>query len=342
LRQTTDRVGNPENRVRLVDTTTQPGILERSGCLVCGATLKVTLEELADTRFGSPGVYKICRCVRCGLEQTHPLPSLSALKSLYECHYNFGGEKGTAYTSLREWFLSSQLYRLWLAVDGDNAFYTRTGEGKLLDVGCNEGRGLRQYARNGFQAEGLDLNENAVRVAWDAGLTVYPVPLEDFQPPVPYDVVVLSNVLEHSVDPKGMLLDAGRVLKSGGQVWVSCPNSESWMRSLFGRSWINWHVPFHIVQFSRSSLQQLLANAGFDHVEFRQVTPAAWVASSLIVKIFFRDGKPTWQLRMPLLLAGLMLLIRTLFFPILWIANRLGKGDCLVATGIRASADEVR
>jgi hypothetical protein len=35
----------------------------------------------------------------------------------------------------------------------------------LLDVGCNEGRGLSLCADNGFQAEGLELNEAAAALA---------------------------------------------------------------------------------------------------------------------------------------------------------------------------------
>ena len=35
------------------------------------------------------------------------------------------------------------------------SFHARRGAGRLLDVGCNEGRGLAMYAANGFQAESL-------------------------------------------------------------------------------------------------------------------------------------------------------------------------------------------
>ena len=315
-----------------MDAITQFRMFEKNECLVCGSELKMTLGELADTRFGTPGLYKIQRCVRCGLEQTYPLPSLSGLKKLYEVHYNFGGEKGTAYTRLREWFLASRAYRLWLALDGDNAFYTRTGAGRLLDVGCNEGRGLQAYRRNGFAAEGLDLNGTAARTARELGHTVHEVPLEDFQPEAPFSVVVLSNVLEHTLDPKRMLLDAARILESHGQVWISCPNSQSWLRWFFGRSWINWHVPFHISHFSPRNLRQLLAEAGFAEINMRQSTPAAWVASSILVRVFARPGRATRQLRNPMLFAAVMLQVRVLLFPVLFLGNCLGSGDCLIVT----------
>ena len=309
-----------------------PAAAEESRCLLCGAGLRVTLTSVFDNRLGTPGMYEIRQCDRCGLEQTYPMPSSAELQKLYEEHYNFGGEKGTAYTKFREWFLASRMYRLWLLLDGDNAFYGRTGTCRLLDVGCNEGRGLQMYHRSGFAAEGLDLNRTATQAARDRGYTVHEVPLETFQPQAPYGVVVLSNVLEHALDPRGMLLDAARILEPRGQVWISCPNNQSWLRRLFGRSWINWHVPFHVSHFSPWNLEQLLARAGFAEIQMRQSTPAAWVAGSILALLFARPGKPTRQLRNPILFAVMMLLVRMVLFPVLILGNRRGNGDCLLVT----------
>ena len=307
----------------------------KAACLLCASGTELILSGLTDNRLGSPGSYEIRRCIECGFEQTSPLPTMSELKDLYEVHYNFGGENNTAYTRFREWFLASALYRVWLLLDGDNAFVTRRGAGRLLDVGCNEGQGLAAYRRNGFAAEGLDLNPVAAQSARRRGYTVHEVPLEKLRPAESYDVVVLSNVLEHTLDPRRMLFDAARLLKFGGEVWISCPNSRSWMRRLFGRSWINWHVPFHISHFSSENLRQLLIEAGFTGIKMAQRTPAAWVASSIIVWQFARPGSSTRELRNPVILASLMLLVRALLFPILLIANRAGKGDCLIAVAMK-------
>ena len=159
------------------------------------------LSGLFDDRFGVPGTYDIVQCSSCGMEQIWPQPTERELKELYEQFYNWGGEQGTAYTNLRERFLASVWYRLWVRLDGDIFFHLRRGAGRLLDVGCNEGRGLAFYSRNGFQAEGLELNERAAAVAREKGFVVHTEPLAEFRPPEPYDVAVLSNVLEHVVDP---------------------------------------------------------------------------------------------------------------------------------------------
>jgi SAM-dependent methyltransferase len=300
-------------------------------CLLCGATLEVALTGLTDNRLGTPGTYDILRCSHCRFEQTSPVPSLTELKELYETHYNFGGERDTLYTRLRERFLFSALYRLWMLLDGDAAFYRRRGTGWLLDIGCNEGRGLRIYARNGFQVEGLDLNEAAAAMARNAGFTVHTKLLEEFDPETRYQVAVLSNVLEHSLDPRRMLRDVHRILADGGQVWISLPNSESWLRRVFGRSWINWHVPFHISHFSAATLRQLLGDTGYTQIEVCQITPALWASQSLIARVSARPGQKTRNLRNPFLTVGFMMVARFVLFPVLWFGNWSKHGDCLVA-----------
>ena len=52
---------------------------------------------------------------------------------------------------------------------------------QVLDVGCNEGRSLRLYADNGFQVEGLELNEGAAALARQRGFTVHAAPLARFR-----------------------------------------------------------------------------------------------------------------------------------------------------------------
>jgi len=130
-------------------------------CIACGSKVPAELQNLFDTRFGIEKVWNICRCTDCGIEQTIPLPCSGELKKLYEEYYNFGGEKGTIYTRFREYFFSSVLYQFWFIVDGDISFHNNNGSGRLMDVGCNEGRWLYIYKRNGFKAEGLELNEQA-------------------------------------------------------------------------------------------------------------------------------------------------------------------------------------
>src|SRR5262249_13579253 len=130
-------------------------------CLLCGGELLPVLTEVHDIRFGVPGSWSIHGCRRCGLEHTLPRPSQAELNELYEKHYNFGDTSGRSYPGLRRLLHSPLPYRLWLALDGDISFHGRRGQGRLLDIGCNEGRGLELYRANGYRAEGLELNRVA-------------------------------------------------------------------------------------------------------------------------------------------------------------------------------------
>jgi len=302
-----------------------------NNCLACHAPLGKVMDRVFDTRFGIESPYVIAKCKDCNLEQTTPLPNQQGLNELYERYYNFSGERNTRYTQLRAKFINSFLYRIWLAIDGDISFHLARGTGSLLDVGCNEGRGLEFYQNHGFTAEGLELNSKAAEVARGKGFVVHGSTLEGFATEKKYDVVVLSNVLEHSLSPADMLRSIHRLLNPDGQVWISCPNSRSWLRSAFGRFWINWHVPFHVVHFSPDTLRAVLKTSQFEVVSMRQETPALWVSHSIIARLFAKPGQPTVQLRSALLVATLILLIRGMLFPLLWLGNLSKRGDCLVA-----------
>jgi len=299
-------------------------------CSLCNGPVSLVYDGLYDTRFGMERLYSVYECGRCRCGQLIPPIGIGELKDLYQQYYNFPGKGGAAYERIRSSFLNSLFYRLWLHIDGDLSFHLEKGAGRLLDIGCNEGRGLRIYRDNGFTVEGLEVNERAAALAAEQGFAVHTTPLEDFSPEEHYDVVVLSNVLEHSLDPQSMLARIGRLLKPGGQLWISCPNNRSWLRHLFGRKWIHWHVPFHRFHFTRSALEGLLSAQGFNVTKVRVRTPALWASHSLIASLFARRGRATVQLRNPLMLSALMVTLRGVLFPLLWLGNRCGIGDCLV------------
>lgn len=308
---------------------------EPTACLLCGGPTAVVLDGVCDNRFGSPGRYAVRVCRACGLGETAPRPDAASLQALYEQHYNYGGESGTTYTSWRQRLLTSALYRWWLWLDGDVSFHAEEGHGRLLDVGCNEGRGLLLYARGGFTPEGLELNRRAAAAAAALGFRVHTADLADLRVDLPFDRVVLSNVLEHALDPRAMLANVYRVLRPAGEVWISLPNRRSWLSSLFGRHWINWHVPFHITHFTLPPLARLLEDCGFKVISARQVTPALWVAQSAIAWAFAGRPDQPRRLRHPLLVPAGMLIARVLLFALLWAGNRLDRGDCLVVKAVR-------
>jgi len=299
---------------------------------MCAQSCRLRLDGLFDSRFGAPGTYAILQCATCGLEQTWPRPSEGELKGLYERFYNAGISPDSAYRGLRERFFTSGLYRLWLRWDGDMGFHGRRGTGRLLDVGCNEGGRLSLYADNGFQVEGLELNESAAALARQRGFQVHTAPLGQFRPREPFDVVVLANVLEHAWDPVQMLAEVRRLVRPQGEVWISCPNAASLWRRVFGRSWVNWHVPYHLWHFSPATLQMVLKRAGYEITALDTFTPALWMAQSLCVSLAAREGRTNRMMRSAPVAAMLTLMARVLILPWFGHLDRDRTGDCLIVT----------
>ena len=258
------------------------------------------------------------------------IPSDDKLKVLYEKYYNYPKITTERYSKIRSAFFITSLHQIWSLLDGDISFSSMQGNGLLLDIGCNEGRSLQIFKNNGFKVEGLELNKRAAAITQNKGLNVITVPVEEYHSDNLYDVVVLSNVLEHSLNPKRMLTSVLRLLKKDGQVWISCPNVNSWQRKIFNKYWINWHVPFHIFHFSKETLFNLLKETGFQIVSEKQKSPSLWMAQSVIARLFAKPGHTTKQFRNPLLVGFLMVIIRFLLFPLLWAGNLSGRGDCLV------------
>lgn len=302
-------------------------------CQFCNNETDLIITSLFDDRFGAPGVYDIRQCRSCGLQQTYPQPGEQELKELYERFYNWGGEDNTKYTRIRERFMSSALYNLWVRWDGDISFHMKRGSGQLLDIGCNEGRSLSIFAKNGFHPEGLELNEVAAAAARAKGFPVYTVPATEFAPRKPYDVVVLSNVLEHVPAPVRLLQQIRGWLSPKGEIWVSCPNVASIWRVIFGRHWINWHVPFHLWHFSPINIKNLFYRANLQVVEMHTCTPALWLAQSFATALINRKGRTNQWLRSAPVIVGLMLAARGVLFHLDNYLKRQMSGDCLIVTG---------
>ena len=289
------------------------------------------LRGLFDTRTGLPGRYDVLRDPANGLLATRPAPDPAELAALHAAYRPFASAEGTAYRRVREWLFRSPLSRLWLMVDGDSSFHRLRPDGRVVDLGCGDGRLLGLLARAGVPAEGIEQVPDSVRAARARGLVVHEMRLEDFAPAEPFDVAVAANVLEHCADPAAALAAAGRLLRPGGALWLSCPNAGGLYAHLFGRAWINWHVPYHLWHFTARDLERLLREAGFDVVTIRTETPALWLAQSLVAWLRARPRRPTRALRSLLVMAPVTVGLRFLLFPLLWAVDRAGRGDCLIA-----------
>jgi SAM-dependent methyltransferase len=115
-----------------------------------------------------------------------------------------------------------------------------------------------------WQGVGLDINKRALTVARRQG--VHGICGAAGRLGVPshaFDVVTAWDVIEHVPDPVLTMAEIYRVLKPGGSLLLSTPNSEACQVRLWGRHWAGWDVPRHLQVFSYRTLYRLLERTHF-------------------------------------------------------------------------------
>ena len=136
------------------------------------------------------------------------------------------------------------------------------GSGKrILDVGCRDGVFTQQIMKNNVVV-GIDIDANALQKCnKNLGIetiqhninTLFPFSNESF------DVVILGEVLEHTMFPELVLVEVARVLKTKGILAGTVPNAyrlKNRLLFLLGKKYDPDHT--HLHQFSLKELKGLL------------------------------------------------------------------------------------
>jgi SAM-dependent methyltransferase len=162
-----------------------------------------------------------------------------------------------------------------------------------LDVGCGDGAATavaiercRLVPGAEVKMIGLDWSRLALDRARARGIAVARAAVDGAGLPLAsasVDVVIMSELIEHLVDPDGALEEAARVLVPGGTLLLSTPNLAAWynrvllavgvqplftevsLRGVFGRP--GHVVAGHLRIFTRRALEELLASRGFVAIE---------------------------------------------------------------------------
>jgi 2-polyprenyl-3-methyl-5-hydroxy-6-metoxy-1,4-benzoquinol methylase len=140
---------------------------------------------------------------------------------------------------------------------------------RILDVGCGTGLNAERLSKLGHTVVGIDLSSVAIAKFCDKGLEGHVVDIEAGTLPFAdgsFDIIYASEVIEHSVDTADFLAKLFRILKPGGLLLLSTPNSAFWpyrILGCLGRTASEYQHPGHVRFFSRRSLRDAVEAAGF-------------------------------------------------------------------------------
>lgn len=141
---------------------------------------------------------------------------------------------------------------------------------RWLDVGIGNGTLLTTAAEYGHEVVGLDLRRRTVDAMRQAGFEVHRTPVEELEVRERFDVVSMADVLEHTPFPGTTLEAVHRALKSGGALFLSMPNIDSFAWKQASSAGINpfWGELEHFHNFGYARLKSLLREHGFRCVDY--------------------------------------------------------------------------
>lgn len=207
--------------------------------------------------------YKLRQCKDCGLIFVNPQPTRGCLARLYR---KSAGYFATAETDLSE---TSPQYALTLA-----KILSAHGieKGRFLDVGCSTGTLIYHIRHLGWNVTGTEINTDAAAIARQNNLDVVLGELEEcpFDAEA-FDVIHISDVIEHVRSPRGTLLAAHRFLKENGLIILRTTNatcgfavSSLMLAKLFRFPWLYSEAPYHLYDFYPETLSRLVSSVGFE------------------------------------------------------------------------------
>lgn len=142
---------------------------------------------------------------------------------------------------------------------------------EIFDLGCGDGTIGKILKKNHtITIDGCDVSEIAVDRAREHYRTVHQLNIDDEDIPVEsgsYDVVICTDVLEHTLSPSHAVSEIRRILKTNGTVVISVPNFgfvRYRINSLFGSIPPIISDDRHYNTFTIPSLKEMLDECGLE------------------------------------------------------------------------------
>jgi len=304
-------------------------------CPCCGSPNRVSvLEDARDLLTSSPpAAFGIWRCNECSSAYLSPRPRQQYLGQYYpeEEYLPMGDNAGTGSPwkqRIKRSLRSVLSLPYTIRFGNPEPTMSPFGEGRMLEIGFGHGVYLREMHSLGWDVFGCDISSHKVeRLKEQFGSErIFLGKLEEMAfPPESFDLIALWHVIEHLHAPGPIIERIRGLLKPGGRLIIGTPNFPCVEERCFGRWWIGFEVPRHLIVFSQAGLVQLLAEHGF---KISGIRPSLWsysVPDSLA--LFFKDrlGVQIWGGRTHLL-------IHHLLFPLVALSRTLGNWAILEVT----------
>jgi len=218
--------------------------------------------------------FHIYRCDSCGTGFLNQPPHVQWLQSIYQ----YSGQALTQAITLEE-VLAREAEFPNCTLDAERMSlqakrFDWSGKGRALDIGSGFGFYTRALRAVGYKTVSINPGQYENRVFKDLnGDEPLAIMFESYQASEPFGVVMMSQVLEHLLEPDRAIAKVAELLASGGVLACAVPNYASFLVKLLGTkdNACLW-VPEHVNYFTENGLKALLERHGFRVVRAEQIT----------------------------------------------------------------------
>jgi SAM-dependent methyltransferase len=185
---------------------------------------------------------------------------------------------------------------------------------RLVDIGCSDGGLFRRLVARlpaevagRIEPVGIEISTSLAAIAdqrlrFHGGRCIHAAGVDGLERLAAgsVHVMILSCVLEHELDPVGLLAGCRARLADDGVVVVKVPNYGCLARQVRGRRWCGYRWPDHVNYFTAATLAATAARAGLAVARMRLVDRAP--LSDSLYAVFARD--PAAERSLPRLAAA--------------------------------------
>lgn len=154
--------------------------------------------------------------------------------------------------------------------------------GRVLDVGCTTGYVSSPLKAKGHYVVGIDIAEKAIIEAARVLDEAYVVDIEQYPwPPSvvtqPYDLIIVSEVIEHVFNQAALLGELKKMLAPGGYILITTPNLLIWSERIKMLLGIYENTDQgHIRMLSYRNFLKLCKETGFSVIAENHVWKPHW------------------------------------------------------------------
>ena len=212
-----------------------------------------------------------------GFYQANPIPSQEELDHYYREEY-FQASKSASYS--HDYSEEEMQFIVTQPVVADYVWNQagKNSVGKLIDIGCGEGFFARYFYDHGWEIECCDLSSFAIErhnpeiLSFFTENNIFKELDEKITDNNKFDLINLSNVLEHVREPIILLESVKKIMGGDSMLRIKVPNDFSTFQQILldngnisSEYWFS--PPGHLNFFTLTSLKEVLANCGFSIVK---------------------------------------------------------------------------